>query len=301
MSSGSLSKPIFGSLMSSRKPVFIAATSFVVMLLVLAVIAAVFWKDVAGWYALRREFDYLGRNVQGYREYRHRKTGVVFVRLPEATFQMGATAEEVRRAVETLGSNQVMGSLEVPRHAVTVSSFLIGKYEVTQAEWWKIMVTRPSWHLGDDCPVEMVTWRDCGKFCRWTGLFLPTEAEWEYACRGGAKGSFSGSGVLDEMGWYNDNSGRCTHPVGGKEPNAFGLYDMHGNVLEWCQDDLAEDFYDRSPARDPLCRVSDALPKVLRGGSYEDSAFQCRSAARFGYGAGARTMGAGFRVAWRFP
>ena len=88
----------------------------------------------------------------------------------------------------------------------------------------------------DALPVEQVAWDDCQEFCTKSGLSLPTEAQWEYACRAGTAGPFSGTANLDEMGWYRQNSGGTTHPVGEKQPNDFGLYDMHGNVWEWCED-----------------------------------------------------------------
>ncbi|MBR0324280.1 MAG: SUMF1/EgtB/PvdO family nonheme iron enzyme, partial [Bacteroidales bacterium] len=125
-----------------------------------------------------------------------------------------------------------------------MSTFYIGKYEVTQAEWKAVMGTNPSRHKGDNLPVENVTWFDCQEFIRklneLTGkqFRLPTEAEWEYAARGGKHSygaKYAGDNDIDNVAWYGDNSNNTTHPVGLKRPNELGLYDMTGNVQEWCQ------------------------------------------------------------------
>lgn len=129
---------------------------------------------------------------------------------------------------------------EKPVHQVTLTKgFWMAETEVTQAQWKSVMEYNPSEHKGDNLPVESVTWGDCLEFCLQTGLALPTEAEWEYACRAGSTGRYAGTGKLEEMGWYQGNSRdetHETHPVGQKLPNAWGLKDMHGNVREWCED-----------------------------------------------------------------
>ncbi|MBQ3247459.1 MAG: SUMF1/EgtB/PvdO family nonheme iron enzyme, partial [Alistipes sp.] len=158
---------------------------------------------------------------------------MVFVK--GGTFTMGATAEQ--------GSDA--DSDEKPAHSVTVSNFYIGKYEVTQAQWEAVMGKNPSRFKGDNLPVERVSWNDIQKFIEKlnakTGkrYRLPTEAEWEYAARGGnqSKGyKYSGSNDIGSVAWYTDNSSSPTHPVGQKQPNELGLYDMSGNVYEWCSD-----------------------------------------------------------------
>ncbi len=163
-------------------------------------------------------------------------------------------------------------------HQVTLTKgFWIGKTEVTQAQWKSVMGSNPSDHKGDDLPVERVTWDDCQEFCEKLGVQLPTEAQWEYACRAGSTGSFAGSGNLDEMGWYDDNSGGETHPVEQKTPNAWGLYDMHGNVWEWCADRYGD--YPRGAVTDPE-GSSSGSGRVRRGGSWDSSASDCTSSGR---------------------
>ena len=146
------------------------------------------------------------------------------------------------------------------------------------------MEANPSKFKGDALPVEWVLWEECQEFCKKAGLSLPTEAQWEYACRAGTSGPFAGTGELDDMGWYIRNSGDTTHPVGEKQPNDFGIHDMHGNVLEWCEDWYQEDFYQESTgARDPLCENSGSGLRVYRGGSWNSYARYCRSANRGRY------------------
>ena len=134
---------------------------------------------------------------------------------------------------------------------------------------------------GDNNPAEQISWDDFQGFEAATRLGLPTEAQWEYACRAGTPGSYSGTGNLDDMGWYRDNSdtgnGLETHPVGQKQPNHFGLHDMHGNVAEWC-------FYSKGPGA-----------QVIRGGGWSFDAQDCRSAHRGYTGSPARNAALGFR------
>ena len=199
------------------------------------------------------------------------------------TFRMGATEEQGRDA----------WNIEEPVHRVTLSSYLIGKHEVTQALWEEVMGCNPSKNKqGGDYPVENVSWFDCqefiGKLNARTGMQfrLPTEAEWEYAARGGdrSKGyKYAGSGNLDEVGWYGGNSGKHTHPVGEKKPNELGLYDMSGNVFEWCQDWYGD--YSSEAQTNPTGLQSGG-DRVLRGGSYWGSARGCRVSNRSHFGPG---------------
>ena len=173
-----------------------------------------------------------------------------------------------------------------PVHTVTLSSFYIGKYEVTQEEWETVMGSNPSHHIGVKLPVEGVTWAKAKQFVEKLSSMsgrtfrLPTEAEWEYAAKGGNKSksySFSGSNNYDDVAWCNENC-RETHEVGVKRPNELGLYDMSGNVIEWCQDYLAE--YTSSSQQDPLCSYYDPQSQpvsvVCRGGSFDNNVNECR-------------------------
>ncbi|MDY0281863.1 MAG: SUMF1/EgtB/PvdO family nonheme iron enzyme, partial [Salinivirgaceae bacterium] len=195
------------------------------------------------------------------------------------TFQMG----------DTFGDG---GSDEKPVHSVTVSDFYMGKYEVTQAQWRAIMGSNPSRFSGcDNCPVEQVSWNDVQEFIKKlnakTGkkYRLPTEAEWEYAARGGvethgrASHKYAGSNTLNDVAWYADNSNSKTHPVGGKKPNELGIYDMSGNVWEWCNDWYDNNYYGSSPSNNPQGASSDSF-RVDRGGSWISSASSCRVADR---------------------
>ena len=170
------------------------------------------------------------------------------------------------------------------QHKVTLTKgFWLGKYPVTQSQWKSVMRGNPSHFKGDDNPVDSVSWDDCKKFIEKinsrsgrTARF-PTEAEWEYACRAGEEGAYSGTGDLDDMGWYDGNSDGRTHPVGEKEPNAWGFHDMHGNVDEWCADWYGS--YPTKAVTDPKGPSSGAF-RVLRGGNWGDDAGYCRSAFR---------------------
>ena len=198
------------------------------------------------------------------------------VRVEGGTFTMGATSEQ--------GSDAY--SYEKPKHQVTLSSFSIGKYEVTQEEWQAVMGSNPSYFKGAKLPVEKVSWDDCQEFIRrlnqMTGksFRLPTEAEWEFAARGDNRSKhykYSGSNNLSSVAWYYDNSGSETHPVGQKSPNELGLYDMSGNVWEWCADWY--DKYSKSAQTDPK-GSSSGSHRVLRGGSWGSSAGYCRVSNR---------------------
>ena len=196
---------------------------------------------------------------------------------------------EVRGGTFRMGGTPEQGSVDCddkPVHSVTLSSFYIGKTEVTQALWKAVMGSNPSEFTGDELPVEWVSWNDCQEFVRelnaLTGLNfrLPTEAEWEFACRGGnnSRGyKFSGSNYIDNVAWYEDNSGSKTHPVATKLPNELGIYDMSGNVWEWCNDwyggYTSGAQYNPKGPYDGECRV-------FRGGGQSGLAWVCRSSRR---------------------
>jgi formylglycine-generating enzyme required for sulfatase activity len=236
--------------------------------------ANLMWPRFRFWY----DFKPMGRNLPyGYLEYRHRRTGIVFVLLPGGKFYMGAQRDNPELPNYEIEAQTAEG----PVHEVKLSPFLIAKYEVSQVEWERGMGKNPSASRGDNLPVEFVSWADGQEFCRKVGFLLPTEAQWEFACRGGTHGQYSGTGVLDDMGWYEDNSGRKPHPVGQKAPNGFGLYDIHGNVAEWCEDNYSKDSYSNPAARkgNPN-RSSDACDHVIRGGNWNLGPRYCRSAFR---------------------
>jgi formylglycine-generating enzyme required for sulfatase activity len=181
---------------------------------------------------------------------------------------------------------------EKPVHEVCLSDYYIGKYEVTQAEWKKVMGGNPS-HFstcGADCPVESVSWFNSQDFIQKLGALsgrayrLPTEAEWEYAGRsGGRDEKFVGTNdeaVLDHYAWYEKNSGEMTHRVGQKKANALGIHDMSGNVQEWCHDWYDEAYYSKSPRNNPAGAPA-GESRVLRGGSWNFDASLARASSRF--------------------
>ncbi|MDX2284268.1 MAG: formylglycine-generating enzyme family protein [Bacteroidia bacterium] len=197
---------------------------------------------------------------------------------------------------------------EHPDHEVLVPPFSLGEYPVTQGLWLAVMGGKnPSYFPGLDRPAEQVSWEDAQAFiAKLNGLTgrgyrLPSEAEWEYAARGGARSEgylYAGSDKLKEAGWYDENSGGETHPVGQKLPNELGLYDMSGNVWEWCEDDW-HDTYTNAPA-DGSAWVEagrTGLLRVLRGGSWGLDARLCRVSYRDPLSPGRRDHSLGFRLA----
>ena len=210
------------------------------------------------------------------------------------TFQMGATKEQGSDAFDS----------EKPVHSVTLSDYYIGETEVTQALWKAVMRTNPSYFEGDNLPVEKLSWNDIQDFLRKlnqkTGknFRLPTEAEWEYAARGGRKSrgyKFAGSNRIEDVAWYSDNSGSKTHAVKTKSPNELGLYDMSGNVCEWCQDWYGGDYYGKSPSASPQ-GPSSGSSRVLRNGGWRNIARSCRVSDRNSLDPGWFINGSGFRL-----
>lgn len=228
------------------------------------------------------------------------------------TFQMG-------------GNDYVAHDIEKPVHTVTVSSFYMSKYPVTQAEYQAVMGNNPSHFKGDQRPVDSVSWYEAVEYCNkrsekegltpcytidgddgddvtcnWeaNGYRLPTEAEWEYAARGGKHNSpykYSGSDNIDEVAWYRENSRSETHEVGKKKANVLGIHDMNGNVEEWCWDWFDEDYYSNSPENNPLGPASSGY-RVLRGGTRNDYGCGCRNSKRASFRPGGRVRDWGFRV-----
>ncbi len=223
-----------------------------------------------------------------------RKSGLTMIPVAGGTFLMGSPKSEKGFFKDEC------------QHSVTVANFSIGKYEVTQADWREVMGKDPSDNQGcDDCPVEQVSWNYIQDFLKALNIRekasgkkyrLPTEAEWEYAARGGAKNAsiatgggfrYAGSNDLGKVAWHQGNSGSKTHPVGGKAPNQLGLYDMSGNVFEWCQDKYGP--Y-------PNCTGSEGDYRVRRGGGWDDHAGDCRVSTRTGNTPTHRDNDIGFRL-----
>ena len=211
------------------------------------------------------------------------------------TFQMGATSEQ----------GDDFWDDEKPVHAVTLSDYYIGKYEVTQGLWKAVMGENPSYfdEAGDDYPAESVSWDDVQEFIaklnELTGrkYVLPTEAQWEYAARGGVKTQgykYSGSNDIDEVAWYQDNSENSTHPVGTKKANELGIYDMSGNVWEWCQDWYGS--YSSEAQTNPAGPETGSA-RVFRGGGWDGYARICRVSIRnYPYNPSYRSLNLGLRL-----
>lgn len=232
------------------------------------------------------------------------EVAIEMVLIPAGEFLMGSSKEEQRTAADAArGRNDSWArgrlSTESPQHQVTISRpFYLGKYEVTQAQWQAVMGSNPSKVVGPRHPVETVSWDDIQPFldrlnhrsllARTSGVpgkmefALPSEAQWEYACRAGTTTVFyfgDDAALFPQYGWGRENANDQAHPVGQAKPNAWGLYDMHGNVYEWCSDRFGKDYYATSPTIDPP-GASTGTNRIFRGGSCNLSNALCRSATR---------------------
>lgn len=222
---------------------------------------------------------------------------IEMVKVEAGTFMMGATSE-MKDSYDDPDSD------EKPVHQVTLTNdYYMGKYEVTQALWQAVMGSNPSNFKGDNLPVEKVSWNDCQEFISKLNSLagrkfrLPTEAEWEYAARGGKKircYQYSGSSNISDVVWYKDNSANKTHPVGTKQANELGIYDMTGNVLEWCQDWYGS--YYSSSQTNPTGATSGSR-HVNRGGSWHSNVRRSSSSCRYGVIYVDRDLDLGFRLA----
>ena len=217
------------------------------------------------------------------------QSGLEMVAIPGGWFEMGSAKG---------------GADESPVHKVWISPFLIDRYEVVQEQFKKFQMPDPSHFKNPRKPLDQINWTDATMYCNerslaegldpcydeetWdcnfaaNGYRLPTEAEWEYACRAGTNSKYSFGNSLPKLkahAWFAENSSKTTQAVGQKQPNPWGLYDMHGNVSEWCNDFYAEDYYKQSPNRDPKGPPK-GRERVLRGGAWNSSADSCRSTYR---------------------
>ena len=219
-------------------------------------------------------------------------TGMKFVWVPGGCYEMGCG-----------DWTDNCGSDEKPVHEVCLDGFWMGKYEVTQGQWEKVMGGNPShFKKGSNYPVEQVSWNDCQNFIeklngQGRGQYkfrLPTEAEWEFACRSGGKPEkYAGGGDVGRVAWYTSNSGSKTHEVGTKSPNGLGLYDMSGNVWEWCEDWYGK--YGAASEKNPT-GLAGGSRRVLRGGSWSHDARYVRCGYRDSNGPDLTFSGLGFRL-----
>ena len=221
--------------------------------------------------------------------------GSAMVSIPAGTFLMG---------------DRNGRSNEAPAHEVKIAAFSMDIYEITQADFARYDLPNPAHFKGPQLPVEQVTWPQAAMFCNArsraeglepcynedtaecnfaaNGYRLPTEAEWEYACRAGSKTAYSfgaDEGQLGRFAWFKENANKKSHPVGQKQPNAWGLFDMHGNVSEWCNDIYDEGYYQKASSENPT-GPPEGKQYVLRGGSWASSADANRSASRVGENSG---------------
>ena len=243
------------------------------------------------------------------------KSGIEMVLIPAGSFKMGSAA----------GKED-----EKPVREVQLESFLMDCTEMTQAAFGKLVPVNGSHFKGPQRPVEMISWGDAALYCnlrsqeeglepcydeqsgecnyKATGYRLPTEAEWEYACRAGTTGDYGSGGdarQLAQAAWFAENSSKRTEPVRQKKANPWGLYDMHGNVAEWCNDVYEKAYYKDAPTNNP-CGPADGPQRVLRGGAWNSKADACRSAYRVGESPGSQDAcfardAIGFRCVRRAP
>ena len=258
------------------------------------------------------------------------------IKIPAGSFLMGSTEAEIKRMIQKSPSNlysnelpknrlsfyeyyQLMSqkslsnlySSELPQHQVALQEYYLGKYPVTQEQYQAVMEKNPSEFKEDKTnPVERVSWSDAKAFCQKVyemttkKVRLPTEAEWEYGCRAGTQSIYyfgDNASQLGEYAWYSENSGSKTHPVGQKKPNAWGLYDMHGNVWEWCEDSWHESYVTKPENLKETGNIawllSDVFIHVLRGGSWKFNPSVCCSTKRINRNVNSRSRDKGFRLA----
>jgi formylglycine-generating enzyme required for sulfatase activity len=234
--------------------------------------------------------------VKPVKTWKDSKSNIEFVWVPGSCYEMGC-GSWTKDCVKD----------ELPVHEVCIDGFWLGKYEVTQGQWRPLMRSNYSkFTWGDSHPVENVSWNDAQKFIKVLNdqqdgkrrFRLPTEAEWEYAARSGGKPEmFSGGNDVNTVAWFRANSRYATHPVGKKAPNGLGIYDMSGNVWEWCQDLEGVKSYTRHTKNNPVILDKASKHRIVRGGHYDGFSRQVRCSQRSGSMPGRRHFSVGFRVA----
>lgn len=243
--------------------------------------------------------DIINGEASGVADMEFTVNGVTFtmVGVEGGTFLMGCTSEQEPTSEDVDN---------FPIHNVTLSDYHIGQTEVTQALWKAVMGGNPSWFKGDNLPVDQVSWNDCQQFIAKLNVLtgqkfrLPTEAEWEYACRGGNKSrgyKYSGSNNVDDVAWHKGNSDYTTHRVATKQPNELGIFDMSGNVYEWCQDWYGD--YSANNQTNPT-GPDKGVYRIRRGGcwyNYYNKVRDCRSSCRGNFTASFNNYFNGFRLA----
>ena len=240
------------------------------------------------WNLLAEAYDLKGNNICFKVE--EKMASVITVKVNGVSFDMVRVDGGIFNMGLDKGFDNKAVTNESPAHSVTLDGYYIGKTEVTQALWQAVMGTNPSNFKGDNMPVENVSWKDCQEFIGKLNVLtnkkfrLPTEAEWEYAARGGNKSrgyKYAGSDSIDDVAWYDMNGEEITHPVASKQPNELGIYDMTGNVYEWCSDWYGE--YSRDKQTNPTGSKKGKF-RIFRGGGFNYYPKFCRSSRR-NYGA----------------
>ncbi len=269
--------------MKHRKPLLIA-----ISLIALAAISVIArnWYPLVHWYKFQREFEALEVNEQGLQEYKHIQSGIIFVQVPSGTYMMGSLPYENGRLMS-----------ELTQHKVKISTYLIAKYEVSQEQWDRVMKENPSHFRGGNLPVEKVSWIECKEFCKLTNLDLPTEDQWEYACRAGTETTYSFGQEIntDEVNFNGKTWSRIqpvlnrgkTVPIDSFNPNPYGIYNMHGNVWEWCKYRVKFVNESKIPEQGDFTTV--------RGGSWNNKSTDLRSARRSRTKKSTKRFNIGFR------